>query len=98
MARIEWREYLHHSEPKAVIEVDFCRDGAKHMKQIINFVLWIEKNTGFDFTGAVTWTIKKERLEYKIHIQLQVLTTYHLKKINNKFRSLTTRLYHGEDK
>ena len=98
MVRIEWSEFLHYSEPKAVVEVEFCREGRKHMKQITNFVMWIEKNTGFDTTGAVSWTISKDRNDYRINIQLQTLTTYHLKKINNKFRSLTTRLYHSEDK
>ena len=98
MVRIAWNEYLHYSEPKAVIEVEFCRDGAKHMKTITNFVLWIEKNTGFDTTGAVSWTIRKDRNDYNININLQALTIYHLKKINNKFRLLTTRLYYSEDK
>jgi len=98
MVRIAWSEYLHYSEPKAIIEVEFCREAKKHMKQIMNFVLWVEKNTGFDTTGAVTWAIRKESHDYNIHIKLQALTTYHLKKINNKFRLLTTRLYHGQDK
>ena len=93
MVRIEWNEFLHTSEPKAVIKVEFCRQGAEHMKRITNFVLWIEENTGFDYTGAVTWTIEKQRTEYRINIQMSCLTTYHLKKINNKFRSLTGKLY-----
>lgn len=97
MVRIAWSEYLHKDEPSAIIEVDFCKEGAKHMKQITNFVMWIERNTGFDYNNnGVRWTIRKQSNGYDINIQLSCLTLYHLKKINNKFRTLTTRLYHSE--
>ena len=48
MVRLAWNEFLQYSEPKAVIEAEFCREGANYMKQITNFVMWVEKNTGFD--------------------------------------------------
>lgn len=98
MVKIEWIEYLHKSEPTAIIDVEFCREGAIHMKQITNFVLWIEENTGYDYHGTVNWTISKQRSEYAINVKFSCLTTHHLKKIHNRFRSLTTRLYHSENK
>ena len=64
----------------------------------MNFVLWIERNTGYDYNSGVRWTLKRKGSEYDINIQFSCLTVYHLKKINNKFRTLSTRLYHSEDK
>lgn len=97
MVRLAWNEFLQYSEPKAVIEAEFCREGANYMKQITNFVMWVEKNTGFDGNNnGVRWTLRKMSDGYDINIQFSCLTTYHLKKINNKFRSLCTKLYHGK--
>tara|TARA_R100000426_G_C4728059_1_gene74706 strand:- start:137 stop:433 length:297 start_codon:yes stop_codon:yes gene_type:complete len=98
MVRIAWSEYLHKDEPSAIIELEFCSDGAKHMKQITNFVMWIERNTGFEYESGVNWSMRKHRNGYEIDVKFSCLTMYHLKRINNKFRSLTTKLYHSEDK
>ena len=102
MVRIAWSEYLHKDEPSAVIELEFCSEGAKYMKQITNFVMWIERNVGYDYDvgsgNGVVWSMRKLRSGYEIDVKFSCLTMYHLKRINNKFRSLTTKLYHSEDK
>lgn len=98
MVKIEWTENLAKSEPHGNIRVGFCREGRQYIKKITNFIIWAEENTGHDNSSYFNWEMKQYRHDYIIEISFTCLTTYHLKKIHNKFRTLVSRLYGNHNK
>lgn len=87
MVKINWSEELTGGKPEGKIEMRFCSAGAKYMKYIMTFILWIDTTVG----GNIYYRIENSA-ETKIHCSFETdeLT---LKKIHNRFRTLVRKHY-----
>lgn len=99
MVEIKWREKLEDKYPTGHISVAFCTVGKKYMKQIVNFVTWVESTVyNAEKDGDERWypSVRydiRSRDDIQIDLNFKAKDMQMLTKIHRRFRTMVRKLY-----